>query len=44
MKRDRALELIRQVLVGQFDEGEFAHEVTATVQTPHKHGRCPHCM
>lgn len=42
--KGRAVELIREVLAGQYDQSEFAHQVKARVETPEQHGGCPHCM
>ena len=40
---DRALELIRKTLRGDYDDNDFAVEVSPVLQTPEEHGRCPHC-
>ena len=40
---DETLRYIRQTLRGDFDSGSFVREVRPRLQTPDKHGRCPHC-
>ncbi len=39
----RALEYILSTLRGEDDENEWARSVTATLQSPQEHGRCPLC-
>lgn len=40
---DRALDLILKTLQGDYDDNDFAVEVSPVLQTPEQHGRCPHC-
>jgi hypothetical protein len=40
---ERALELIQRTLQGDYDDSDFTVEVSPTLQSPEKHGRCPHC-
>ena len=39
--RDSALAYIRRTLAGEFDAGGVP--LTARLETPEQHGRCPHC-
>ncbi len=41
--RERALELIRQVLAGKFDAAGFYGPVKPKLDTPEAHGRCSLC-
>ncbi len=41
--RERALELIRQVLAGKFDAAGMYGPVKPKLDTPEAHGRCPLC-
>jgi hypothetical protein len=41
--RERALELIRQVLAGAFDAAGMFGPVKPRLDTPEQHGRCPLC-
>ena len=40
---DTSVEYIQQTLRGEFDAGDFAHQVVPRLQTPQEHGRCHHC-
>ena len=40
---DKALQFIRETLVGDGDNNEFARQVKATIQSPEEHGRCQYC-
>jgi len=41
--RERALELVRQVLAGTFDAERAFGEVEAKLEAPAEHGTCPLC-
>ena len=41
--QQQALQFIKGTLAGKDDNNFFACEVHATLQTPAKHDRCPHC-
>lgn len=40
---ERALELIREVLAGKYDQADYRREVSPRLETPAEHGRCGHC-
>lgn len=43
MNYERALEIIREVLAGHFDQERYGLVANARIQTPAQHGRCHHC-
>ena len=43
MTQEEALDMIRRVLVGQFDHEPYAMIGSSRIQTPEQHGRCPLC-
>lgn len=40
---DKALRYIRETLVGDYDNSDFARTVRPRLQTPEEHGRCQFC-
>lgn len=40
---ERALDLIRHVLAGEYDHADYAVPVTLRLDTREQHGRCAHC-
>lgn len=40
---ERALELIRKVLAGDYDHADYAFPVILRLDTPATHGYCSHC-
>ena len=40
---EKALDLIRKVLAGEYDQADYAFPVTLRLDTPEQHGYCSHC-
>ena len=43
MNNERALDIIRRVLAGEFDDEHYGVVPARRLQTPAEHGRCHHC-
>jgi hypothetical protein len=43
MTRDRAIAIFTAVVHGEYDDSDFIHRVTPSLQTPDQHGHCCHC-
>jgi len=43
MTQEKALDIIRRVLAGEFDDERYATIDPRRFQTPEEHGRCYHC-
>ena len=43
MNEQQALDIIRRVLAGEFDQDHYGLVAPHQIQTPSQHGRCHHC-
>jgi hypothetical protein len=43
MTGDKALDIIRRVVAGEFDHENYGMIEPRRIQTPAEHGRCQHC-
>ena len=43
MTREKALDIIRRVIAGEFDHEHYGNIKRQRMQTPAEHGRCHHC-